>query len=227
VTSVGGTSLAIGPADDYEWEIGWGDRATPPSPNGTSWASLPGTFVLGSGGGTSTLFRQPAYQDGVVPTTLSHLGNGTAPMRVVPDIAADADLATGILVGETVSPGAGQPSRYIEGPGGGTSASTPLIAGLQADAQQAAGGEPIGFADPAIYARYGTPAYHDVTSQPPGGGFPPAVVVPAGVLGNAKPLLVTLGMDEGLAATVGYDDVTGVGTPTAGYFASYRTSYRR
>ena len=29
----------------------------------------------------------------------------------------------------------GQPATYQEGPGGGTSASTPLIAGMQADAQ--------------------------------------------------------------------------------------------
>jgi len=29
---------------------------------------------------------------------------------------------------------------------------------------------------------------------------------------------VTLGMDLGLAATPGYDDVTGVGAPAPGYF---------
>jgi hypothetical protein len=29
-------------------------------------------------------------------------------------------------------------------------------------------------------------------------------------------------MDDGLAATPGYDDVTGVGTAARGYFASYR-----
>jgi subtilase family serine protease len=217
VTSVGGTSLAIGRAGDYEWETSWGDRITGLAANGRSWDGPPGTFALGSGGGTSTLFRQPAYQRGVVPAALSHAGANAA-MRVVPDIAADADPATGMLVGETGSLGAGQPSRYVEGPGGGTSISCPLIAGMQADLQQAAGGGPIGFADPAIYARYGTVAYHDVTGRRPGPGFTPAVAVPAAALGTPTPLLATLGLDEGLAAAPGYDDVTGVGTPAAGYF---------
>jgi len=221
VTSVGGTSLAAGPAGQYEWETGWGDRAAELAADGKSWANLPGSFALGSGGGTSTLFRQPSYQRGVVPAVLSHAHGSAAPMRVVPDIAADADPFTGALVGETVSPGAGQPPVYQEGPGGGTSASCPLIAGIQADVQQVAGGVPIGFANPVIYARYGTRAFHDVTDEPLGPGFTPAVALPAGLVA-AAPVLVTLGLDEGLAATPGYDDVTGVGSPAPGYFASYR-----
>ena len=221
VTSVGGTSLAAGPAGDYEWETGWGDRYAEPTADGASWAGLPGAFAGGSGGGTSTLFRQPSYQRGVVPAALSHASGSAAPMRAVPDIAADADPFTGSLVGETMSPGPGQPATYQEGPGGGTSAACPLIAGMQADAQQLAGGAPIGFANPAIYARYGTRAYHDVTDQPLGPGFTPAVALPAGLVATV-PILITLGMDEGLAATPGYDDVTGVGTPAPGYFASYR-----
>ena len=221
VTSVGGTSLAAGPVGDYEWETGWGDRYAEPTADGTSWAGLPGAFAGGSGGGTSTLFRQPSYQSGVVPAALSHASGSAAPMRVVPDIAADADPFTGSLVGETLSPGPGQPATYQEGPGGGTSAACPLIAGMQADAQQLAGGAPIGFANPAIYARYGTRAYHDVTDQPLGPGFTPAIALPAGLVATV-PILITLGMDEGLAATPGYDDVTGVGAPAPGYFASYR-----
>jgi len=58
---------------------------------------------------------------------------------------------------------------YTEGTAGGTSVATPLIAGIQADAEQALG-RPVGFADPAIYARYGTRAYHDVTDDPLGPG---------------------------------------------------------
>jgi subtilase family serine protease len=221
VTSVGGTSLAVGPAGRYEWETGWGDRAAEPAADGTSWAGLPGEFAGGSGGGTSTLFRQPSYQRGVVPAALSQAHGSATPMRVVPDIAADADPFTGVLVGETLSAGAGQPPVYQEGPGGGTSASCPLIAGIQADVQQMTGGAPIGFANPVIYARYGTRAYHDVTGEPLGPGFTPAVALPAG-LAAAAPILVTLGLDEGLAATPGYDDVTGVGSPAPDYFASYR-----
>ena len=38
VTSVGGTSLAIGPHDNYEWETGWGSDVSLLSSDGTSWA---------------------------------------------------------------------------------------------------------------------------------------------------------------------------------------------
>lgn len=72
VTSVDGTTLAIGPHGRYEWQAGWGDHAAGLNSDGTAWANLPGTAGPGSGGGTSTLFRQPPYQHGVVPATLSH-----------------------------------------------------------------------------------------------------------------------------------------------------------
>jgi subtilase family serine protease len=224
VTAVGGTSLAIGPRANYEWETGWGDRATGLATDGTSWADLPGAFAGGSGGGISTLFRQPYYQRGTVPSALSRADSGPA-MRVVPDIAGDADPMTGILTAATQSTGPGQPDQYGEQVFGGTSASTPLIAGLQADAQQAAGGVPIGFANPVIYARCGAPAMrsnraacHDITDHPPGLTTTPAVAIPAGL---TPPSLATLGTDLGLTASPGYDDVTGVGTPASGYFASY------
>jgi subtilase family serine protease len=61
----------------------------------------------------------------------------------------------------------GQAAAYHEFSLAGTSVSVQLIAGMQADAEQAAG-VPIGFANPAVYARYGTGAYHDVTSTPTG-----------------------------------------------------------
>lgn len=143
-------------------------------------------------------------------------------MRVTPDIAAAGDdVDTRLLFGETSSVTPGGPATYREFTAGGTSIACALIAGMQADAQQAAGA-PIGFANPALYARYGTAAYHDVTDHPLGPGRHIGVVVPAGILGNSQPLLVTLGADAGLAATAGYDDITGVGTPAPGYFASFR-----
>jgi subtilase family serine protease len=222
VTAVGGTSLAIGAGGAYEWETGWGDDDAPLAAGGTSWAGLPGAFTAGSGGGTSTEFTQPSYQRGIVPASLSRADGSAAAMRVVPDIAADADPATGLAVGVTGIPGPGQPAAYTEFPGAGTSISTPLIAGLQADAQQAAGG-PIGFANPLIYARYGSAAFHDITGQPPGAPAEPDAVLSDGT-GAGQPLLETFGQDEGLATTPGYDDVTGVGTPAPGYFAAYRST---
>jgi len=38
--------------------------------------------------------------------------------------------------------------------------------------------------------------------------------------------LRSLGRDSSLSAVVGYDDVTGVGTPAAGYLASFGTHRR-
>jgi len=105
---------------------------------------------------------------------------------------------------------------------GGTSLATPLIASIQADAQQALG-IPIGFANPAIYNRYGTPAYHDVTDDPLGPGITIATVdaLASPPAGDAPDYAVTLAHDTSLQATPGYDDVTGVGTPTAAFIRSY------
>lgn len=226
VTGVGGTTLALGPDGGYQWEAPWGDNVAQLNATGTGWASLPGDFLGGGGGGASQLFAQPAYQRGVVPSGLSHAAGSSSstPMRVVPDIAADASLGTGTRVGVTVSLSAGQPAAYHEFSFAGTSCSVQLIAGMQADAEQAAG-VPLGFANPAIYARAGTGAYHDVTATPPGRGAHLDAVGPAGTPQPGAPdtpFLITLGLDQSLTATPGYDDTTGVGTPDARYFASYR-----
>lgn len=223
VTSVGGTSLATGPAGGYRWETGWGDDIAPLSADGSSWTGLPGQFGGGAGGGPSELFAQPFYQRGVVPDSLSHPAGSATAMRVMPDIAADADPATGMLIGFTAQQTATSPPQYLEEVVGGTSESTPLIAGIQADAEQAMGA-PIGFANPAIYERYATPAYHDVTDDPLGPGVTFAAVdaapppVPPGAVPDTA---VTMAHDTSLQATPGYDDVTGVGSPTPAYLRSY------
>lgn len=244
VTGVGGTTLAIGPDGSYQWEAPWGDNvaqlaapshapassrsaasaAPPGSAASPGWTSLPGAFLGGGGGGPSRIFAQPAYQRPVVPGALSRAGGSSAPTRVVPDIAADASLGSGIRVGVTVALSAGQPAAYHEFAFAGTSCSVQLIAGMQADAEQAAG-LPLGFANPAIYARYGTGAFHDVTAAPLGRGVHLTAVGPAGTPQPGAPdtpFLLTLGLDQTLAAAPGYDETTGVGTPDARYFASYR-----
>lgn len=70
-------------------------------------------------------------------------------MRVVPDISADADPGTGFLIGlhQTLPDGT---SEYTTTRYGGTSLASPLLAGMVADADQAAGG-PVGFINPTIY----------------------------------------------------------------------------
>ncbi|MFC5720188.1 protease pro-enzyme activation domain-containing protein [Streptomyces gamaensis] len=225
VTSVGGTSLAVGKGDKYLWETGWGTHSAPLSKDGHSWDGLPGAFTGGAGGGTSTLHPQPFYQRGVVPDTLAKANGTSAPMRVEPDIAAVADSSTGFLVGQTQTFPDGS-VKYDEYRIGGTSLAAPVIAGVQALAQQARHGVPIGFANPAIYDRYGTPAYHDVTDHPLGKGRTPAVarvdyVNHVDASGGTVTSLRSMGGDLSLSATVGYDNVTGVGSPADTYVTSY------
>jgi subtilase family serine protease len=237
VTSVGGTSLAIGKSRNYEFETSWGTLRDPLAPNGKSWHyPPPGPYPSGyggsGGGGVSTLYAQPFYQQGVVPTSLAtHLPDGTtspAPMRVVPDVSALADPSTGIRVGQTTLQPNGTTYAFSLSRIGGTSVACPVFAGIEADAQQAAG-HALGFADPAIYSRYGTGAYHDVTDHPLGPGHL------AQVRNNytnpytkTRPLVTslrTLGINgEGAAAlpaVKGYDDSTGVGSPK-NYIQSFR-----
>jgi subtilase family serine protease len=132
------------------------------------------SFYAGSGGGISLLESQPAYQAGVVPPNLAvslNLASGYTetlpnPMRVSPDISMDADPYTGYLYGQSYTI-AGNPINdagcvptskkveYCEQPIGGTSLSSPLMAGFTAVLNQArkAKGEPmIGFANPWLYS---------------------------------------------------------------------------
>ena len=232
VTSVGGTSLAIGPRDNYKFETSWGTMRDPLGKMGKQWqyappGQYPADFDGASGGGTSTLFGQPWYQAGVVPSALSHqLPNGATsptPMREIPDVSAYADPATGFLVGETVLEPRGKTDGFALTRIGGTSVACPTFAGIEADAQQAAGGA-LGFANPLIYRAETSPrlmAFHDVTDHPFGQTSLAHVRVdyanPAARTGPLVYSLRTLGVDgEGpaaLRATVGYDDATGVGSP--------------
>jgi subtilase family serine protease len=235
VTSVGGTSLAIGKNNNYEFETSWGTLLDPLASSGTSWeftppGEYPQYYDGSSGGGVSTTYTQPFYQRGVVPSSLATSvpeGTTTTPMRVVPDVSALADPSTGILVGQTTLQPDGTTYAFSLSRIGGTSVACPTFAGIEADAQQAAG-HVLGFADPAIYERYGTSAYHDVTDHPLGPGYLAEVrnnyTDPSTKTGPLITYLRTLGIDgEGAAAlpaVKGYDDSTGVGSPEY-YIQSY------
>jgi subtilase family serine protease len=229
VTAVGGTSLAIGPFNNYEFETSWGTLLDPLASSGKSWeytppGLYPDYYDGSSGGGVSTAFTQPSYQAGVVPEKLAtKLPNGTTspkPMRVVPDVSALADPSTGFLIGETALQPDGTTYAFSLSRIGGTSLACPTFAGIEADAQQAAG-HVLGFANPAIYRRYGTDAFHDVTDHPFGGAHLAELrdnyTNPYTKTGPLITYLRTLGIDgEGAAAlpaVEGYDDSTGVGSP--------------
>ncbi|MET9500350.1 S53 family peptidase [Streptomyces sp. NPDC006622] len=223
VTAVGGTSLAVGRNDTYLWETGWGTEKASLSADGRSWTDFPGAFTSGAGGGTSRTVAEPYYQKGVVPNALA-TANSAAGNRVVPDISAIADPNTGFRVGQTQTfPDGSQ--QYSEYRIGGTSLAAPVVAAVQALAQEARGGRPIGFANPAIYSRSGSRVYHDVTDDPTGSALAVARVDFANSYDATDGLLTSvrsLGKDSSLAAVKGYDDVTGVGTPANGYVESYR-----
>ncbi|MEU6842788.1 S53 family peptidase [Streptomyces sp. NPDC046716] len=222
VTAVGGTSLAVGKHDKYQFETGWGTLKANLSDDGKSWTGFPGAYTSGAGGGTSKTVAQPFYQKGVVPKSLSSANGGSN--RVVPDISAVADPNTGFLVGQTQTLPDGS-LGYDEYRIGGTSLAAPVIAGVQALAQQTRGGRAIGFANPAIYDRYGSSIYHDVTDKPTGKNLAVARVDFANGYDAADGLLTSvrsLGKDASLKAVRGYDDVTGVGSPAPGYVSSFR-----
>ena len=221
VTAVGGSAIGIDKQNKYMWETSWETDYAKLSGSGKSWVDPPGTFTSGAGGGTSVKFAQPKWQKGVVPKKFSQI-HGGAPMRTSPDIGALADPTTGFLEGYSTQDG----GKFVYGETriGGTSLSSPLIVGMQAVAEQAGGGEALGFANPAIYALYGTKAYNDVTDDPFGDGTRLAHVRIATLDGVSQTALATAGNAEDghLASVKGYDTTTGVGTPTVNYYKSFQ-----
>jgi kumamolisin len=103
-----------------------------------------------SGGGVSATFALPAWQKGLM--VVRHEGGaGTLVRRGVPDVAADADPASGYRV-------------RIDGTDtvvGGTSAVAPLWAALITRVN-ATRGKPVGFVNALLYAQ--PRAFNDVTS---------------------------------------------------------------
>jgi subtilase family serine protease len=113
VTTVGGTNL-VRQGSDYT-ESAWSD----------------------GGGGVSKFFAEPPAQQALPSAVQSLLGG----KRGEPDVAADADPATGMAF-------------FIDGRwdlAGGTSASAPVWAGIVALADQKAG-HPLGDINPVLYA---------------------------------------------------------------------------
>jgi subtilase family serine protease len=215
VTAVGGTALGVTKNNGYGFETGWTTGTSTLSDDGKSWVPpFPGNWLYGGGGGVSALFAEPSYQVGVVPNGLA---NGH---RAVPDIAMDGDPQTGMLVGETQTFPDGS-VKYSEYRIGGTSLSSPLYAGLEALADQAAG-HPHGFANPAIYRQNGA-VLHDVKGPSP---VPAVVRVNYNNSVDASGGLTTLlrSLDDeaqSIHLAPGWDTITGVGTPNgAGYVLS-------
>ena len=137
---MGGTTLdAVNPAGTYLGEMAWNDNTS------------------ASGGGYSSLFARPSYQDGLARAGAT---------RGVPDVVANNDPASAmaLVFGDGTL-----------GPASDANAATPLWAGVIALADQQSG-RPLGFINPAIYQIARGPAYdqafHDVVT---GWGSPDAL----------------------------------------------------
>jgi kumamolisin len=134
VTACGGTRL-VASGQSIQSETVWNDGAQGGA----------------TGGGISTVFPVPSYQQGLSALLTSNTKVALTG-RGVPDIAADADPMTGYEVqvdGQTL-------------PIGGTSAVAPLLAGLVALFNQELG-KPLGFWNPLLYPAIGTAAVRDIT----------------------------------------------------------------
>ncbi|WP_161790271.1 S53 family peptidase [Streptacidiphilus carbonis] len=226
VTGVGGTALGIGAQGQYEWETGWGDVAYPQS--GSSWDTSAGKFQGGGGGGNSVYFPQPSFQKGVVPDSLATATTGKAD-REEPDVSMLADPLTGLNVGETTGKVTATTAsdggvnftmsngKYSEQPVGGTSLASPLFSGMEALAVQSSG-SPLGYANPVLYHLNGTPQFHDVAPNPVDGHEPSFLAQNS----SGTLLLVALNKDSSLKTAKGYDDATGLGSPTGSFLTWFK-----
>jgi subtilase family serine protease len=210
VTGVGGTSVLIGARGRWLGEHGW--QSSYSTLTKGAWAPAPpGTYSSGGGGGTSQLFAQPFYQKGRVPARISKY-YGKTPMRAVPDIAMPGDPNTGFEVGETQAfPDGTYWDQYRIG---GTSLSSPLMAGVVAVADQFSH-RSLGFINPLYYRMLGTRALHDITA--PAAPLAQVRTDFANFLDNSQGRLFRLQTIDVQSSTLhdtrGYDDETGVGTP--------------
>jgi subtilase family serine protease len=136
MTSVGGTAFTLNDGNRILDEIPWNDKSFAPS------------LGLAGGGGFSRFLKRPPFQRG-----LGRWGDH----RGYPDVALLADAFPGNAIycnidaqGNCDESRPGNPFQA----GFGTSAATPLFAGIVALADQrllAAGRSPLGFANPLLY----------------------------------------------------------------------------
>jgi subtilase family serine protease len=220
ITAVGGTSLAIGAHDNYLWETGWATDETNLNKSGTDWQPAPpGHFAEGTTGGIASSFAEPYYQQGVVSGNVI----GGQAKRAVPDVSDLGDWNLGYQIGFSY-PSGRHKTTYVNAVNGGTSLSSPMFTGFEADLIQGRQHIALGFANPLFYNMAGTSAFHDVTGNPQGQGYTEAVVAGAG-LGFPQPYLSTMGQCASTPAHqtcgAGYDTTSGIGSPGPAFFGSF------
>ena len=164
VTSVGGTTLTTSTTQSWVSEATW------------NWGS-----GVGTGGGVSTYYSIPTWQQGLATTA----NKASTTKRNLPDVAMISDSIYVIY------------NNGVTGIFGGTSCATPLWAAFTALANQqatAAGKNPVGFINPALYSLAKSSAYTSILHD------------------------ITTGNNTGFVATSGYDLCTGWGSPNGQSF---------
>jgi subtilase family serine protease len=236
-TGVGGVSLALNSDNSIAFQTGWETQESilinggvindPPQP-----LNFYG-FGGGSGGGPSAFFAKPSFQKGV-----------PGKFRQVPDVSWLADPFTGVVI--LISEPDQVPAQVWYAIGG-TSLSTPTFSALWAIANQEAG-TALGQAAPYLYTMPST-TITDIVPYTPGDNVTAVIensksatqdFNAAQTLEVVEPLFgkfystiwdypdaentaltVSFGENYYLKVKVGWDDVTGVGTPNAQAFADW------
>ena len=219
LTGVGGTTIAVGAHDNYLWETGWVTDLASLNRTATAWQPAPpGSFFAGTTGGISS-FAEPFYQNGVVS---GNVVNGK-PRRAVPDVSDLGDFTVGYQIGFSFFDRHLHKLVYVNAVNGGTSLSSPMFTGFEADLIQGRHHIALGFANPALYNMANTSAYHDVTGNPQGQGYTEAAV--CGPAYGLSPTLTTMGVCATTPAHqtcgAGYDTTTGIGSPGPSFFSSF------
>ena len=194
VTSTGSEGLAVDDPASQPYVTGVGGTSltsvsTPPTE--TVWNDQCSSGPCAGGGGVSTVWTMPSWQNG--PGVVNADSSGSpcgAPAsyscREVPDVTASADPYHGYLI-------------YYKGSWrsiGGTSAAAPLWASIVALVDNGCAAGPVGFINPRLYASAGTNAspFNDITT------------------GNNA---IYKAADGLYPATSGYDMASGLGSPIA------------
>jgi len=229
-TGIGGVSLALGAGDSIAFETGWEDHVSEVLAQGRiydpSFTPTIGGLLFGGLGGPSAFFAKPSFQSKAVAGT----------QREQPDFSWVADPYTGVIVVATTGMQEPPQSWFAFG---GTDVSTSMFSALWAIANQKAG-VALGQAAPYLYSLPAT-AVMDVVPRsspndvvatvqetpstsktftaaqtlavsPPFSPFYSALWQdPDGVQNTA--LVLSFGGDAVMREAVGWDEVTGMGTP--------------
>ena len=181
VVAVGGTSLYVNPQGAYLGESVWGNEDDD-----------------GAGsGGVSQYELQPSYQTGKV-------NGASSTNRATPDVSLDADPATGVNVYDTYSAGG-----YLQV--GGTSLSSPMMAGIIAIANQVRVSNQLPLLNSSsptqtlslLYTAPQDSIFHDITT------------------GISNDIEFGDNFENGYAAAPGYDIATGLGSPIGNNLINY------